>query len=80
MLQKEMENTKTNSVEFYYLLDDHTWDTDFIDVPIDLISGGTPSENESNAIDYVYNNVKLSDKVVLVGVYSWGDNNENEND
>jgi hypothetical protein len=78
MLQKEMENTKTNSVEFYFLLDDNTWVTDFIDVPTDIISGGTPSENENGAIDYVYNNVKLSDKVVLVGVYSWGDNNETD--
>lgn len=60
------------SIEFYFLLDDHTWNTDFIDIPEDIL-GGTPSEDENAALEYVYKNVKLHDDVVIAGVYNWSD-------
>jgi hypothetical protein len=60
------------TVEFYFLLEDNTWNTSFIDIPEDIL-GGTPSEDENAAIDYVYNNVKLHDNVVIVGVYNWSE-------
>ncbi len=60
------------SVEFYFLLEDHTWNTDFIDIPENIL-GGTPSEDNNAAVDYVSRNVELDDSVVLVGVYSWSD-------
>ena len=60
------------NVEFYFLLDDYTWNTNFIDIP-DKILGGSPSENENAAIDYVYKKKKLHKDVVIVGLYSWGE-------
>ena len=59
-------------VEFYFLLDDYTWNTGFIDIPEDIL-GGTPSEDTNAAIDYVYKNIDLHSDVVIVGVYSWTD-------
>jgi hypothetical protein len=63
------------NVEFYFLLDDYTWNTDFIDIPDDIL-GGTPSEDENAAIDYVYKNERLHKNVVMIGIYSWGDEGE----
>jgi hypothetical protein len=60
------------SIEFYFLLDDHTWNTDFIDIPEDIL-GGTPSEDENAALEYVYKNIELHDDVVIAGVYNWSD-------
>lgn len=60
------------SVECYFLLDDHTWNTDFVDIPENIL-GGTPSEDTNAVIDYISKNVELDDGVVLVGVYSWSD-------
>jgi|LakMenE18May11ns_1017448.scaffolds.fasta_scaffold9545505_1 hypothetical protein len=66
------------AVEFYFLLDDYTWNTKLIDIPQDIL-GGTPSEDENAVVDYVYKNVKLDDKVVIVGVYCWADAYSEEN-
>lgn len=63
------------NVEFYFLLDDYTWNTDFIDIPDDIV-GDMTVENEKAAIDYVYNKEKLHEDVVIVGLYSWGENKE----
>jgi len=69
-----MTNITTNTtVEFAFILDDYTWHTEFIDIPEEICTGGTPSENENGAIDWVWNNVKLSDKVIMINVYSWGE-------
>ena len=59
-------------VEFYFLLDDYTWNTDFIDIPEDIL-GGTLSEDTNAAINYVYKNIDLHSDVAIVGVYSWTD-------
>lgn len=60
------------NVEFYFLLDDYTWHTEFIDIPNSIL-GGTPSENENAAIDYVYKKKTLHKNVAIVGLYSWGE-------
>lgn len=70
-MQENMNILDKVNVEFYLLLDDYTWTTRFIKIPIDVCTGGTPSENESSTIDYVYKNVPLNKKVVMIGIYSW---------
>ena len=60
---------KMVDVEFYFLLEDHTWNTDVIEVP-ESILGGTPSENENAAVDWVYKNVPLHEDVCILGIYS----------
>lgn len=64
---------KMVDVEFYFLLEDHTWNTDIIKVPESIVFGGTPTENEKMAIDWVYKNIKLHDDVCIVGLYHIGD-------
>lgn len=59
-------------IEFYFLLEDHTWDTGFVDIPEDLLTG-TDQENEFKAIEYVYKNEKLHSDVCMIGVYWWPD-------
>lgn len=67
---KTEQKSKMVSVEFYFLLDDYTWNTNFIDVPENIVYGGTPSENEKLIVDWVYKNEKLHKNVAMIGVYS----------
>lgn len=55
------------SVEFYFLLDNQTWTTDFIDIPDEVMN------DEPLAVNYVYKNVDINKDTVLIGVFSWND-------
>jgi hypothetical protein len=61
---KTKQKPKMISVEFYFLLDDYTWNTNFIDVPENII------HEEKEIIDWVYKNVKLHKDVAIIGVYN----------
>ena len=56
---------KTRSVEYFRLWEDHTWDTDFIDVSAD-----TSDDKMTGAICFAAAKIEWRDEVpVIVGLY-----------
>lgn len=68
-----MAKAKTKrTVEYYRLWDDHTWDTDFIDVPVN-----TPEEELDEAVRKAASEISWVDDIpAIVGVYNSGDEEE----
>jgi hypothetical protein len=61
---------KMVTLEFYLLGDDHTWDTDFIEVPASLWAKHiVDNNNPTPVVDWVNSNVKFKDGICLIGVY-----------
>ena len=58
------------NIQYYCLFDDWTWDVFFMDIPENIL-GGTPSEDENAAVDYIYKYGKLESNIERVGIYSW---------
>ena len=60
---------KTRSVEYFRLWDDHTWDTEFIDIPAE-----TPVDRLENAIREAVRLIDWDlDVPIAVGLYHGGD-------
>lgn len=59
--------TKMVDVEFYFLLDDSTWNTDIVEVPESIAN----TENNDAILDWFYKNVPIHEDVAIVGIYSF---------
>jgi hypothetical protein len=68
--------TKLRTVEYYRLWSDHTWDTDFIDIPAD-----TPDEKLDEAIREAAWEIPWEKELpVIVGCYHAGDEDDEQDE
>ena len=71
-----MSKKKTRQVEYFRCWDDHTWDTDFIDIPAD-----TPEDKLNEAVQEAAFKIDWKDDVpAFVGVYCDAEEEEPEQD
>lgn len=65
---------KTRTVEYFRLWDDHTWDTDFIDIPTD-----TPDDRLEKAVREAAEKLEWDGDIpLLVGFYHAGEDEDEE--
>ncbi len=67
-----MTKKKTRQVEYFRCWDDHTWDTDFIDIP-----AGTPEDKINDAVQEATLRIEWTEEApAFVGIYCDVDKNE----
>ena len=65
-----MTTEKMVEIEFYLCTFDHRWDTTFIAIPQRLFFKYLEAPNPTPIVDWVHENVKFKDNIVMIGIYN----------